>query len=849
MSEKPIVHLICTAHLDPIYKWPWEEGAREAVSTFRTAADLLDEFPEFVFNHSESLLYEWVEEYDPQLFERIHNLVQSGRWNISGGWYLQPDLNLPGGETLVRCIVEGRRYFQEKFDIRPSVAYNFDSFGHSNGLPQLLCQSGFEMYIHGRPFASQLDLPAPLYRWKGADNSSILTLRPAEVWYRTPHNVFSEDVLWAIDQARIGIRIAQDTGQDSVVLWGLGDHGGGPTREDLKQLRTIIEELKDSDVVVQHSTPEAYYKRVQEYADTAPEFEGEIQRVFAGCYTSIAPIKRKMRQVEAALASAERWASIAWWRYDISYPADDLRNAWKRLMLTAFHDVLAGAIIENALPGVKDMFGYAHDVARRIIVSRQHALLPKVSPTPDTIPLYVLNPHAQTVKAHVSSNFLRSYSNQIDRGAFSLFDDNNQLIVHQESGGSPVLENSTTQPFISFVASVPAMTVKRYEIRFEEPPTKTIDEIISVEDEEDISVANKWWKASFSKTEGGLVELQDQVSGKNVLKDHVSLQAMADTGHAWGGMVRANFNQPVGKFEPLDSAELGAFVGEDNDHSGSPVRIIHKGPVFVTVECVTKWRLSYSQIRYTFYSELPQLDIDIQLYMHARQKMIKFVLPFDLPDMQVTCETPYGSTKRKADSTEHSYSRWLQLQTRDLSIGLANNGQNAFDVTDDGVLGLSLTRGAVYSAWSNLLPLDPNKSYTFMDQETLTTRFRIIAGADSHHIMGYSIPMALELNQPLEVFFVYNPPTPPENAAEHPIPFLQVEPANIIVGALKKADMENALIVRLFEAAGKSTKARIVLDDSDYKTVFFSPYEIKTWMIKRNGKNIVWHNCNLLEEP
>ncbi|NJL94124.1 MAG: hypothetical protein HC915_10560 [Anaerolineae bacterium] len=151
MTPKPTVHLICNAHIDPIWKWPWEEGAREAVSTFRTAADLLEEFPEFIFNHNESLLYEWVEEYDPPLFERIRALVARGRWNISGGWYLQPDVNLPGGETIARCILEGRRYFAEKFGVRPTVAYNFDSFGHGNGLPQLLRQSGFALYIHGRP--------------------------------------------------------------------------------------------------------------------------------------------------------------------------------------------------------------------------------------------------------------------------------------------------------------------------------------------------------------------------------------------------------------------------------------------------------------------------------------------------------------------------------------------------------------------------------------------------------------------------------------------------------------------------------------------------------------------------
>jgi alpha-mannosidase len=107
--RRPVVHLVCNAHLDPVWMWTWEEGLREAISTFRTAADLLDEYPEFIFNHNESLLYEWVEEYAPELFARLLGHVQAGGWNVAGGWYLQPDLNIAGGENLVRQIVEGRR--------------------------------------------------------------------------------------------------------------------------------------------------------------------------------------------------------------------------------------------------------------------------------------------------------------------------------------------------------------------------------------------------------------------------------------------------------------------------------------------------------------------------------------------------------------------------------------------------------------------------------------------------------------------------------------------------------------------------------------------------------------------
>src|SRR5205823_6247253 len=148
----------------------------------------------------------------------------------------------------------------------------------------------------------------------------------------------------AQDNARKAVEMARETGDDVLVTWGLGDHGGGATREDLDLFRDMIAELADSDVELRHSTPEAYLSRIKDNAARYPVHHGELQRVLAGCYTSIAPIKREMREGEALLASAERWASIAWWRYGYPYPSDDLRAAWKRLMFNTFHDILGGTL-------------------------------------------------------------------------------------------------------------------------------------------------------------------------------------------------------------------------------------------------------------------------------------------------------------------------------------------------------------------------------------------------------------------------------------------------------------------------------------------------------------------------
>lgn len=137
------LYMVLNAHLDPVWLWEWEEGAAEALSTFQTAADFCEQDNGLVFNHNEALLYQWVEEYDPPLFERIQKLVKAGRWHIMGGWFLQPDCIMPCGESITRQILRGRQYFMRKFGVFPHTAINFDPFGHSRGLVQILLQAGY----------------------------------------------------------------------------------------------------------------------------------------------------------------------------------------------------------------------------------------------------------------------------------------------------------------------------------------------------------------------------------------------------------------------------------------------------------------------------------------------------------------------------------------------------------------------------------------------------------------------------------------------------------------------------------------------------------------------------------
>ena len=243
------VHLLCNAHLDPVWLWEWEEGAAEALSTFRTAADFCEAYEGFVFNHNEAVLYQWVEEYEPELFARIQRLVAAGRWHIMGGWFLQPDCNMPSGEALVRQILTGRAYFDEKFGARPRTAINFDSFGHSRGLVQILKKAGYDSYVFCRPVQADCPLPADDFVWSGFDGSTIVAHRSSEHYLSLRGQAVEKVTRW----------IAEHNDQRcGLVLWGIGNHGGGPSRVDLDGLQALIESRPD--VHIRHSTPEAYFE-------------------------------------------------------------------------------------------------------------------------------------------------------------------------------------------------------------------------------------------------------------------------------------------------------------------------------------------------------------------------------------------------------------------------------------------------------------------------------------------------------------------------------------------------------------------------------------------------------------
>ena len=328
------IHLVCNSHIDPVWLWEWPEGAGEALATFRTAARLCEEFDDFVFCHNEAVLYQWVEEFEPALFVKIRDLVARGKWNILGGWFLQPDCNMPSGESFVRQILLGKRYFREKFGVDVKTGSNLDPFGHTRGLVQVLARSGYHSYVFCRPDRTFAKLPAEEFVWVGYDGSEVLAAR-AEAHYNSREG-------GARAKVEDWLRTHGDKAV-SLLLWGVGNHGGGASRRDLQDLADLKRTERDFEVI--HSTAEAFFGEIERGRGTLPRHTKDINPWAPGCYTTMARVKQRHRRLENELYSAEKMAAAASFQRLLAYPEAELREAGRDLAFSEFHDILPGSSV------------------------------------------------------------------------------------------------------------------------------------------------------------------------------------------------------------------------------------------------------------------------------------------------------------------------------------------------------------------------------------------------------------------------------------------------------------------------------------------------------------------------
>ena len=382
------IHMIGNAHLDPVWLWDWREGRAEALSTCWAAVERLRETEDYIFTRSSAAVYQWIEESSPELFEQIRRYVAEGRWSIVGGWWVQPDCNIPCGESFARQALYGKRYFQEKFGVEVRVGYNVDSFGHAGSLPQILKQAGLDYYVHCRPEPKEKYLPGPVYWWQGPDGSRVLTCRPPGHYNSGPANLDAK--LYLALYTLTNCTTAEPELRDIMCFYGPGDHGGGPTRENIQAVKAAIGNPQLP--TVSFSSCEQFFETINQQKLDFPVVADELQHHSVGCYTSLSSIKKYNRRGEMALMTAERFAALAQRLLGCAYPGEELTAAWQKVLFNQFHDVLAGTSIARACEDAYAWYQKALSAAQEATSASLAVLAANMDTSGLAEPLVVFNP-------------------------------------------------------------------------------------------------------------------------------------------------------------------------------------------------------------------------------------------------------------------------------------------------------------------------------------------------------------------------------------------------------------------------------------------------------------------------
>lgn len=329
--------VICAAHahIDMNWMWSWDETVSVTLDTFRTMLDLLKEYPDFTFSQSQASIYRIVEQYAPDMLAEIKKYVSEGRWEVTASHWVEADKNMPNGESLSRHLLYAKRYLSQLFDLDPdslNIDFEPDTFGHSLNVPDILASGGVRYYYHCRGNEAPI-----LYRWEAPSGRSVVVYREP-IWYND--NIQSSLGSYVPD-------ICSRTGLTTCLkVYGVGDHGGGPTRRDLERLKDmngwpIYPNLR-------FGTYREYFEQVETIADTLPVRRGEQNFIFDGCYTSQTRIKTANRVGEAVLNEAEAFSAIAGVETGAAYPKAQYEEAWRNVLFNQFHDILPGSgVIET----------------------------------------------------------------------------------------------------------------------------------------------------------------------------------------------------------------------------------------------------------------------------------------------------------------------------------------------------------------------------------------------------------------------------------------------------------------------------------------------------------------------
>ncbi len=795
LMQQATLHLTGNSHIDAAWLWPRTETVDVVKRTFSTALQLMDEYPAYTYTQSAAQYNDWLADKYPAINDEIKQRIQEGRWEVVGGMWVEPDLNLPDGESTARSVLIGKRWFQQHYGVDVRIGWNPDTFGYNWQLPQIYKKSGIDYFVTQKMSWNDTNkLPFKLFWWESPDGSKVLTYFPHGYGDGNLNPVHLSTELVEARKFAPGMTEMMD-------LYGSGDHGGGPTRDMLDdglrwmQPDKVVPRMEFGTALSYLSTvgkevaPESktwnYRTIAQGYEYplappageiSIPTWKDELYLEFhRGVYTTQANLKRNLRQAPEWTLNAEKYASLAWLDGN-KYPGDELTEAWKRITFNDFHDLAAGSGIGVIYRDSQKDFDQVRWATNEISTKALKTIAAQVDMrTAAGVPVFVFNSLAWSRSGRVAVDVqMPSATAEV-----SVLDERGAVLPSET-----LSKDAKTSTFHLLVEArdVPSMG---YEVLRVVAGKRTFPSDLRVSG---TTLENAALRVVVDPKTGCITSLYDKKARFETLATGAcgnELQAFKDTPtryDAWN-IDPGTLDQPPVLLTKADSVE-----------------VVENGPMRGSIRVTRTWQSSKFVQEIVLYAGSDRAEVVNDIDWHETHVLLKSAFALSASAPFATYEIPFGTIERPTTrNNSWEQARFEVPAQRWADLG---DGQHGFSLINDSKFG--------YDDAGNVLRLTLLRSPTSPDPE-----------ADrGHHHFSYALyPHTGDWKQAMSVRHGYDFNYPltamqveahsGEMPAEHS--FVAVTPDDVVLTAMKKAEDSNALIFHMYEWAGKSGSVEIAV--------------------------------------
>lgn len=789
-------YLVGNAHLDPLWQWRWQEGSMEAKATIRSALDRMKEFPDFRFVCSSASVFQWVEEFAPEMLLEIKERVKENRFIIVGGWHVQPDCNLPSGEAFARQSLYAQRYFNETFGVTATVGYCVDSFGHCATLPMILKNSGMDSYIFMRPSPKEKDMDSDVFDWIAPDGSAVTAYRILDPYCA----VF--DTLEALENRVAFLQENTKTNLPMLpIFYGVGNHGGGPTIRHLE----LLEEYQKMhpDKVLIYSDIQDFFDSIRKIGQPLPKYFGDLQHHASGCYAAESRVKSAIRRAECDLIAAENYGVLSHALCGKSAKNDLFHNAWDAVCFCHFHDSMDGCSIKEAHDDTLDMLSMAKYTAS----VQENNALQTISWQIDTHdnslgqPLAVFNPHGFEVTDLVQVN-----------GNFNTVCDANGNKVPSQLVLSSCQE-CYARPDTLFKATVPPLGYRVYYLSNTEDALQYQSSVVATPQEcpNDSNheygpvLENEYYRIKFEGYSGYIISFFDKQAEKELICGRAAVPTVYDEFyHDTWSHAKNFFDNEIARFSDAD------------------ITVLENGPVRSTIKVVSRYNDSMLTQYFSLEAGSKKLQVRAKIDWHEKHKLLKLVWSMNIDNPKAYYEIPFGVIERPCDGEEEPGINWTTVKGTNGGFALLNNNTYSSSVKGStlcqtvvrspifGDHGQARTSESDYTAQGitefnyAIMPVDDNWSCVVKAGKVLNKGLTNIL--DTWH--GGHLP-------------------------NDSFAGLTIDADNVIISAIKRSEDNNGTVLRVYETDGKETDfvAHGCILPCTLKG-HIAPWSVQTWYCK-----------------